>query len=438
MGNSKAHSTLGPSAAERWMNCPGSVALSATVPPEITSIYAAEGTVAHTLAEQLVTGKIDHLGLMGKIDSIVQQDGHDITITEDMVDGATEYDDVIKTDRKAMMMDRRKSAPIISKAEVRVLAHSVNKELWGTADYVMFRAGDKLKVYDYKYGKGVAVDPEENKQGTIYAIAVMDSMAGQAFDSVEFVIVQPRAPHVDGSVRRWTISKNYLAKFTGELKAAIALTKEPKAPIETGTWCRWCPARSVCPAMFDSVQKSAQADFSMVPVVKPKTQLPDVSTLPIEKLAKALAWEDNIVSWYEAIKLRAKDILETGGKVPGYKLVQGRSNRKWVSESQVVAVYEDVLGESQLFEKKLLSPAKLEKIVGKGKLKEGLTEKPPGRKMIAPDNDPRPVAKLSAAEDFTPIENGKKVLVVEDALEKELLGKPIDELKKIWPLNENT
>lgn len=123
----------------------------------------------------------------------------------------------------------------------------------------------------------------------------------------------------------------------------------------------------------------------------------------MEKLKLALDWEDSINSWYEAIKLRIRGALERGEEVPGFKLVDGKTNRQWKDEEEVVATFSDILGEEQMYEKKLLSPAKMEKIVGK-KAVEMLTFKPEGKKAIARADDPRPAAKSSAALDFAPID----------------------------------
>lgn len=435
------HSNLGPSSAERWFNCPGSVALAAKCPPSPASIHAAEGTVAHDVAEKLVSGKLDELDLMAMVGTIVKQDGYDIEVSDEMVEGAIEYRDIIKSDTKGLLSIKR-PANVVTKAEVRVCAKTVDANLWGTADYLLYRKGHKLVVYDYKFGKGVAVEADENKQMAIYAVAAMDSEAGWAFDEVELVIVQPRAPHVDGIERRWKVPKGWLLDFRNTLVKAVQATADPKAPVISGAWCRWCPAKAQCPAMFAAVQEQAKVDFSVVPKPAPNhlAMLPDTRLMPVEKLAAALDWEDAINSWYEALRLRVREILESGGQVPGYKLVDGKSNRKWVSEDQVVAQFGKMLGD-KLFESKLLSPAKLEKIVGKGKLEElGLTMKPEAPKSVAKDTDPRPVARSSAAEDFGPISQGEDVLpqmskAVHKAaqagdLEAELLGEPS---KKVWP-----
>lgn len=397
------HSRFGPSSAERWMNCPGSINLCSGL-PNVSTIHAVEGTVAHKLAEELITDRTTPTELSARVGQTVHQEGFDIKITDEMVNSVVEYQTVINQDILDMKpLDSPEG--MVLKSEIKIHALKINGELYGTADFVLFRKKDKLVVYDFKYGKGVAVEVERNKQLAIYALGFLDNQAEEdAAKSVELVIIQPRAAHIDGSVRRWTAPAGWLEAFRSELKAAVNRACDPGAELLAGKWCRWCPAKSGCPAMFSAVQDQAKVDFSIV-TVPTVGALPDSRTMPIEKVALALDWEDSINSWYESLKLRVRETLETGGNVPGYKLVEGRSNRRWIDEAKVVEKFKQSVGEDKLFERKLLSPAKLEKIVGKGKLEEsGLTEKPPASKAIAKDNDPRPVARSSAAQDFSVIE----------------------------------
>ena len=398
-----AHSTLGPSSAHRWMECPGSIALCAKAPPQPTSKAAAEGTVAHSLAEELVTGKIDVLGMMDRVGANVTQGGHEIEITEDMVEGAIEYCEVISRDR-AILLESKKPAHIVQKAEVRVSAPSIDKRVWGTADYIQYRKGDKLLVYDYKFGKGVIVESEENEQGALYVIGAMESEAGEAFDTVEFVIVQPRAPHAEGPVRRWTVEREWLAEFKAKASKAAVETLNPQAELRAGDWCRWCPAQAFCPALHRKAAQSAMVAFDDAPPLTPvkmESRLPDVRLMTEAELVQAFAWEETVNGFFEAVKEVLRERLSAGAKIQGVKLVEGRSNRQWVSEDAVIAEFAPVLGgEDKLFERKLLSPAKLEKLVGKKRPLDHLTFKPEGKKAIALDRDPRPEAKSSAQDAF--------------------------------------
>lgn len=400
-----AHSTLGPSSAKRWINCPGSVALAAMAPAPPSSIYAAEGTVAHSLAEEFVTGKIDSLDLMGKLGQIIHtSDGFDIEVSEDMIDGAIEYHDLIMGDRARMDLYSRHAGSVVGKAELRVGAPSIDDRLWGTSDYILYRKGHKLIVYDYKFGKGV-VEADENEQMALYALAAMETEAGSAFNEIEVVICQPRAAHIDGTIRRWVAPPDWLREFAETARRAAVETRSPDAKIVAGGWCRstFCPVIAICPAMHRAAQASAMVVFSdaapLNGAAKTEARLPDVRLMSDAQLVKAFEWEETVNSFFEAVKAVLGERLSSGLSVSGIKLVEGRSNRVWTSEADVEAKFSPVLGE-KLWERKILSPAKLEKIVGKKAGVDELTFKPEGKKTVALDRDPRREARSSAQDAF--------------------------------------
>ncbi|MDE2019166.1 MAG: DUF2800 domain-containing protein [Patescibacteria group bacterium] len=425
MGN--AHSDLSPSAANRWMACPGSVRECRKVPKLPTGESAAEGTVAHALCEQFVEGEIDSLELMGRIGETVTESGHEIEITEEMVDAVIEYADLCKADI-AKISGMGRPLPVIAKTEVRVKVDlGENEELWGTADRVTYQKGNTLIVRDFKFGYNV-VEVENNPQLAIYAIGVMDQEAGWAFDEVRLAVFQPRARHEDGSDREWVTTPGELKEWKRKLKSHVEDTMADNAPVVAGSHCRWCAAKIGCPAVNGAIAEAAQADFSTAP--SPETAKKDVGTLvqeartwPTRKIANILEWEEPIKAIIEAAKDVAREMLSSGLEVPGFKLVDGRSNRKWIDEDDVVAEFDGVLG-TKLWEKKLLSPAKLEKLVGKGKI-DHLTFKPEAQKAIARDTDPRRPALTSAQEDF-------KEVPTADPLVDELMGETQPTKKKIW------
>jgi hypothetical protein len=440
------HSTLGPSSAERWGSCPGSVALSATCPRPKTSIFAAEGSVAHKVAEDLLTGKEDVLTLREKAGVVVvKQDGFDIEISDEMVDGAILYVDTIKADLAALN-SAFKTSPVVSLVEHRVHAKSIDEDVWGTLDHGCYRKGDTLIIHDYKYGKGKAIEVVENDQLLQYVIGVMDTQAGWAFDKVKIAVIQPRASHADGPVREWDVpSIEYLREYALKWRAKAQKTREPNAPLAAGTWCRWCPAKAVCPEVFKEVQRQAQADFTMLPTAAQAadaaSKLPAVRLLTPEQKSRALAWEDPINSWYEALRASAKEDLEAGIDVPGFKLVDKRVTRQWRDEGSVEAVFGPVLGD-RLYERKILSPAKLEKIVGKKQplvdaQGNDLTFKPVPDKTIAPSSDARREALPTAQSEFTAIAAPIDVMApppgdtIEDLM-AELGVEPEPKRKKVW------
>jgi hypothetical protein len=286
-------------------------------------------------------------------------------------------------------------------------------------------------VPDYKHGKGVAVNAEGNNQLIIYAIAVMDTINCWAFDKVRIGIIQPRANHPEGPVRWWEIPVSRLREEAATLKAAVALTRSPNAPLAAGSHCRWCAAKAECPALVMKAQRELNADFGVLaPAVEeaipaPSPTLPAIMSMSVEQMARTLEWKETMVGLFESIEMRLKAELESGKEVPGFKLVDGRANRKWVDEAAVEAEFGPLLGET-LYEKKILSPAKLEKIVGKkgGKL-DHLTFKPEAPKNLARSSDSRPpAAPTSSVEaDF----GGSNALLAQ--LGNEQSQDPLDGLK---------
>lgn len=387
------HSNLGPSSAERWWNCAGSIRLSAAAPKPAPNIHAAEGTVAHELCEEFVTGKLSLQGLKGRVGRMTECDGFEIEVTDEMVEAVLLYEQTINEDFLAL------GEGAIGFAEHRVVVSSVSPDLYGTADYISYVKGGKLIVYDFKYGKGVSVSVEGNKQMAIYALGVLDTLAlGDEITEIELVVIQPRAG--GDAVRRWEMTAWWQNQFKKDLIRAVADTKLPDSRIVAGAWCRWCPAFGSCPAAEKRTQELAVVDFSQDPLPLEKGKLPDISKLPVNVLAKALEHEDYVSGWFEAVRLNLKHRLDNGEDVPGYKLVAGRATRKFIDDLKVIEEFEDTLGIERLLEpRKLITPAKLEKLVGKGKI-DHLTFKPEGGKSIVRDSDPRPAIKNRVELDF--------------------------------------
>lgn len=437
-----AHSTLGPSKAEQWVNCPGSIALCAKAPPQAPSKYAAEGTVAHSIAEKFVTGVLDAEAMNELIGSVVQQDGFDIEITEEMFDGAVEWKDLIDGDR-ANLEATPGAIKVQGHAELRVHAQSVDERVWGTSDYILFKKGKKLIAYDYKFGAGHGVDPEENMQAALYLLGAMETIAGTAFDELEIVIHQPRGQHRDGPVRRWLAPKEWLEEFRLRAKAAAAETLRPDARVVAGEWCRWCAAKPYCPAVHSQAQERAMTTFDAVAPEKVKAadKLAEMRLLPIEKVAKVAEYEAVFKAIVEAAKDVIRERLTEGQPVPGWKLVDGREgNREWIDEDAVVAEFSPSLGVDRLYERKLLSPAKLEKIVGKKHPLDHLVTRKPGEKAIARDTDRRPAAATAAQDAFEVVDKApagaieaKAVTTDDEDLMAQLNGAS-EKKGPIWPV----
>jgi uncharacterized protein DUF2800 len=377
------HSQVGASSCERWWNCPGSVRLAASMPPQPVSSYAKDGTKAHAVAEFALRKNVDAFKASEMYD---KDDGVDVGISMEMVEAVQVYLDVIDEDIFKYKM--KKSDLEIEKQFV--LSH-IHPNARGTNDANLGVFLDRLIVYDFKYGKGVAVEAEENKQGMYYALGALQ---GGDYDTIEIVIVQPRAIHRDGPVRRWTISKSDLLVFGRELKGKIIATEDVDARLTCGDWCQkyFCPALAVCPAVRGKVDEVAVGIFDSV---APKRDLPIPETLSQRDLKNVLDTIPILDAWIKAVEEYSLNLANNGGIVEGYKLVQKRAIRQWKDERDVI----DQFGKIAYVEKReVLSPAKLEaalKAASKSPKKEiemmiaPYTYKPDTGTVLVPETDPR-------------------------------------------------
>ena len=405
-----AHSKIGPSSADRWMACPGSVLLSEKCPPSATSVHAAEGSVAHVLAEQATSGAVDDMTLMGRVGEIVVQEGHDIEIDEEMVMSALEYRDLIAADIAALDATKG-SIEVQEHTELRVHIASISPDLWGTADKIIFKKGKKLIVYDYKYGKGKPVEVKENPQMGLYTLGAVETVAGEVFDEIELVIVQPRCPHAGGKVRRWTVPKAWLKQFRADAHAAVIETKNPNAKLVAGKHCYWCPAKEalMCPEIQAAAQRETQADFAAMPPLETEARDVKRGALPMPhymtpaQISRALEWEDPVGAWFTSVANKAREMLSAGLDVPGWKLVDGRSTRKWADGcgEQAALRFANQHPQNKIWSSKVISPAQMEKLVGKGKIDDLIVFTEP-RPSIARDSDPRRIVPSGAKQDFDP------------------------------------
>lgn len=381
----KAHSSIGASTCERWWNCPGSVALIATLPPAPESAYAAEGTAAHELAELSLrthTAPMDQVGNFSK---------EGVEFTEEMAEHVETYIQVIYEDMRKYALSN-KDLQIEQKFH---LTH-IDKDAYGTNDANLRKFLTKIIVYDLKYGVGTVVEVEENKQGLYYASGA--AIQGD-YDEIEIVIVQPRAIHRDGPVRRWIISRADLDKFEAELKGAIANTRTADAPLRCGQWCQktFCPALATCPEVKKQVQQAAMVVFDDKPVA-----MPDPASLTPLELRRVMDATPLIDAFLKAVQGHALAIAMRGESVFGYKLVRGKEgNRKWYDEEAVAATLGLKFTEEQIFDRKLKSPAQFEKLGKAAKaIVSPLVVRSEGRIMLVTDDDPREEVTVDATKVF--------------------------------------
>lgn len=384
----QAHSKFGASSASRWLNCPGSIQLSATVPKQKSSSYALEGTAAHKLGEIcLIKGGEPH----DFIDEEITLDAKDgakaekYLVTEDMADAVKVYVDYVRSKRGEMNIETKFDLSFIE------------PEMFGTNDCcIYFKLLGVLEVIDYKHGSGVSVSPVENAQLAYYGLGAARLYELHPNSTIKLTIIQPRA--AGEAIKSWETTVGYLDKFAKILKKGVKACKAQEPKLVEGSWCKFCPAAAVCPQLYSKTMEVAKADFADDGAIV----LPVPESLNKVDIRKVLDFADTLGSWLRAVETYAFSMLESGDKIEGYKLVKKRAHRKWKSEDEVKKVFGDM--ENVIFhEPKLKSPAQLEKVLDKN-LVASLCETPDNGNTLVPVSDKRPEVLPSISVDFEPIE----------------------------------
>lgn len=392
-----AHSKLGASSAYRWMSCAGSVALSERMPKR-ESEYAAEGTAAHTLAEACLKRGFDATEYVGETMGVAGVP--EFTVTEEMAEAVQVYLDTVRGDRADG------DVPLV---EHRFALTEFHPAFFGTNDACLYKPAErKLVVYDYKHGRGVAVEVERNPQLMYYGLGAATAES-RPLDVVELVIVQPRAQHRDGPVRRWQTTAQDLVEYAADLVEAAARTEASDAPLAAGDWCKFCPAAPVCPELKKRALDAAQVDFNDnngEPILR------DPAVMTPDELGAVLDAADIIEQWYRSVQSHANAEALAGRLPSGWKLVEGKQgNRKFRDEAEArMALLElGVEPEHQNVEPKLRSPTQIATVLKqrygfKGKAADeaiaDLVTREPGGPRLVRESDPRPAIARDPDADF--------------------------------------
>ena len=369
------HSNIvGGSTAKRVIACPASVKLVQQIPSkDIPNEFADRGTLLHNVIADVLEfneAPEKYIGTKYKEQVLTQE-----LIDEKINVALAALKEIDPTDKMAFAI------------ETRVGFDTFLPGVFGSTD-LLGRIGDRAIVLDWKFGDGVLVDAEENYQLLFYAAAAMRTdKAKWIFEGateIECIIVQPP------EIRRWVTTPQRVALFEQELRRAVHESHSEAASMAMGDHCRWCAAKPICPKMTGQVER----------VLQTKLQ-----ALPIDQIAMQLEQADAIESYIKDLRTLAAQMLEHGVRVPGFKLVAKRATRQWVDEDKVVAWGTDAgLFTIDLWERKLKSPAQLEKV-----LKTHKIELPPelvvsisSGSTLAADSDSRPAVlqigkQLSAA-----------------------------------------
>ena len=373
------------------MACPGSVRLTRDIPNPETE-FSREGTLAHALSEHALRTGDPLSTYVGAIFG-----ANPVNVSAEMVEHVSVYVDYVR--------DRMREAKPFWIEKKFTLESLGREEMFGTADWAGYYPELRMiEIADLKYGQGVFVDAFENEQLMYYALGALLDLSGEyPVDSIRVTVVQPRIGHADGTIRSFDFSVDDLLGFTNQLLDAAERTRDPNAPLIAGSHCRFCPASGRCPAQYAKAQETAMVEFATMPVDIP----PEPSILPDSLFAEMLPKLDILEDWIKAMRNRAKERLERGEKVEGFKLVDRKANRSWVdpdkTETWLVSQGKE---EHEIFEMALKSPAQIEKLVGKKNLPPEFTQKISSGHVMVPSSDPRPEKAISAAAEFALLESG--------------------------------
>ena len=370
----EVHSVLGASAADRWMNCTPSAQLTAGMEDETTT-FAAEGTAAHALCEW-------------KVRKALKMRAGRRPTSDYWTDEMEEFTD----DYRDFIMDLVGQAKLTCKDPVTLIEQHLDFSCYvpdgfGTGDFLLV-ADKELNVVDFKYGRGVAVYADHNPQMMLYALGALNLFdCLYDIEQVTMTIIQPRL----SSISTWTISVEELYKWAEEvLKPKAELAAKGEGEFISGSWCRFCKARNTCRARAESFLELAKMEF------QPPALLSD------EEVAEVMEQADELSKWASDVMAYAQaEAIENGKHWNGYKLVEGRSTRRFTDEKKVEEAAKGA-GYTDIYNKSLITLTAFEKLMGKDTFKEVLgsyVTKPAGKLTLVPVSDKRPEVTVNTVND---------------------------------------
>lgn len=369
------HAKLSPSSAHRWLTCPASVKEAAQTVSSDTKESKA-GTATHEVMSLWLTN--------GNPPEVGTSTSNGLKVTQEMIDIAGAAVGWVR------QYVEGKQHTLFSEERIQIGAGFFGLDpeaCWGTAD-ILILAGDELVIGDLKAGY-VAVQAEENPQLMLYAIGACEEL-GWMFDRIRLVIIQP----ANGGVKEWVLTKDELLARAEVMKPKVAeaLSEAPAYhPSEEG--CRYCPAAGVCKELQKEALALARQEFDTVDAL--------VAHITPQELAEILTKADLIEAALKAAREHALRLLQVGAEVPGWKVVEARTNRKWkegVEEKVMAGLRAKGLNEEEFAPRKLVSFTVVEKLAGKEWV-EQYVEKPKGAATLAPVTDKRPALPVMTAID---------------------------------------
>ena len=368
------HALLSASSSRRWLNCTPSARLEEGFSEETgNSVYAEEGTAAHALAEHKLKRCLKRRSKRPVSDYQCDE-------MEECTDGYVAFA------MEQVELARQECKDPVVLIEQRLDYSAYVPEGFGTGDLLIV-ADRVLTVVDLKYGKGVAVDAEWNPQMMLYGLGALE-LFGAIYDieTVRMAIYQPRLE----SVSTWEISVSDLMEWVDkELKPRAALAIAGEGEFRSGSWCRFCKAKNTCRARAEEFLRLAQMEFRTP------------ALLTDDEVAEVLKVADELARWSADVYAYAQDeAVSKGKKWTGFKLVEGRSCRKYTDEEEA-AEAAVAAGYADIYKRSLIGITEMEKLMGKKRFAEVLGKlvyKPQGKITLVPESDKRQEVLAATAE----------------------------------------
>lgn len=372
MNEEKGHALLSASGAHRWLNCTPSARLEREF-DDNSGEAAAEGTAAHALSEHKLRRalKLRSKKPISKYDSDemdIHTDGY-VEFVQEIIEQAKQ----VCSDPKVLIEQRLDFSQYVPDG-------------FGTGDCLVIADGT-LHIIDFKYGQGLLVEAEDNPQMKLYALGALELFDGiYDITAVSMTIYQPRRENVSTH----TVFKESLYQWADEVLQPLAqLAFEGSGEYCCGEWCRFCRAAVKCRTRAEEKLKLTQLEFALPPF------------LTDAEIEGVLAKLDELTAWASDIRAYALEAAIHHGKHwNGFKLVAGRSNRKYADEG-AVAETAKAAGYRDIYRQSLITITEMERLMGKQKFNEilgGLIEKPPGKPSLVTLSDKRPAINASSAK----------------------------------------
>lgn len=384
MKTEKRHALLSPSAAKRWLHCTPSAVAEAAV-PDSSSIFACEGSLAHAFCARELQRRLgrDESEAQAEIDGLIK----DFVIeAQEMKEHADDYADTVMNLYEEELKEGDAEIHIETPLDLGEWA----PESFGTADTVIV-GQHRLTVIDFKYGRGVQVDARGNEQMRMYALGALDEFGvGRVIDEVRMTIIQPR---IGNRSTDWMTREELTAWGDGVLRPLAGVAARGLGVRDAGSWCRFCSVAGTC--------RELDRNAALAMTAEPDRQ--DARALGEECLPMIGPLEQ----WIESVRSRALACLLAGEKVPGYKMVRKRGQRKFTDTDAAADRLKNAgYGDGDIMKAPALKGlTDLEKLVGKKRFAEmmdGLLVKAPGEPTIAEASDRR--KEMAPASCFDGIE----------------------------------